>query len=280
MIQSKEEILIEVLPYIQKYEGKTFVVKYGGAAQTDDDLKKTFAKDVTLLKKIGINIIIVHGGGKEITQTASALGIETTFVNGHRYTDEKMVDVVKMVLAGKVNTDIVATINQNDGEAVGNIGVDNNLFIAERYKDNGEDIGLVGTITSVNISLITMLLNNKLMPVIAPIGVGTDGTIYNVNADLAAAAVATAVNAEKLVYLSDVEGVFAQKELVSSLTEAHAQELLSQGIISGGMIPKITSAFSTLHAGVNKVHMIDGRKKHSLLLEIFTDEGIGTELIR
>ena len=235
---------------------------------------------MTLLKKIGINIIIVHGGGKEITQTASALGIETTFVNGHRYTDEKMVDVVKMVLAGKVNTDIVATINQNDGEAVGISGVDNNLFIAERYKDNGEDIGLVGTITSVNISLITMLLNNKLMPVIAPIGVGTDGTIYNVNADLAAAAVATAVNAEKLVYLSDVEGVFAQKELVSSLTEAHAQELLSQGIISGGMIPKITSAFSTLHAGVNKVHMIDGRKKHSLLLEIFTDEGIGTELIR
>lgn len=279
MAQSKEEILIEALPYIQKYEGKTFVVKYGGAAQTETELKQRFAKDVTILKKIGINIVIVHGGGKEITDTAYKLGIETQFVNGHRFTDQKMVDVVQMVLAGKINKEIVNLINQNDGEAVGISGVDNTLLTAEKYLEDGEDIGLVGKIVNVNVPFIQMFLSSKLMPVIAPFGVGIDGTIYNVNADLAAAAVASALKAEKLVYLSDVEGVIANKQLVSTLTEQYARELFSDGIISGGMIPKIKSAFSTLHSGVKKVHMIDGRKKHSLLLEIFTDEGIGTELV-
>lgn len=279
MPQSKEEILIEALPYIQKYEGKTFVVKYGGAAQTETELKQRFAKDVTILKKIGINIVIVHGGGKEITDTAYKLGIETQFINGHRYTDKKMVDVVQMVLAGKINKEIVNLINQNDGESVGISGVDNNLLTAEKYLEDGEDIGLVGKIVDVNVSFLKMFLTNKLMPVIAPFGVGTDGTIYNVNADLAAAAVASALKAEKLVYLSDVEGVIANKQLVSTLTEQNARELFGEGIINGGMIPKVKSAFSTLHSGVKKVHMIDGRKKHSLLLEIFTDEGIGTELV-
>jgi acetylglutamate kinase len=279
MNQSKEEILIEALPYIQKYEGKTFVVKYGGAAQTETELKQRFAKDVTILKKIGINIVIVHGGGKEITDTAYKLGIETQFVNGHRFTDKKMVDVVQMALAGKINKEIVNLINQNDGEAVGISGVDNTLLTAEKYFEDGQDIGLVGHIVDVNIPFLQMFLTNRLMPVIAPFGVGTDGTIYNVNADLAAAAVASALKAEKLVYLSDVEGVIANKQLVSTLTEQNARELFGEGIISGGMIPKVKSAFSTLHAGVKKVHMIDGRKKHSLLLEIFTDEGIGTELV-
>ncbi len=279
MPQSKEEILIEALPYIQKYEGKTFVVKYGGAAQTEPELKQRFAKDVTILKKIGINIVIVHGGGKEITDTAYKLGIETQFVNGHRFTDKKMVDVVQMVLAGKINKEIVNLINQNDGESVGISGVDNNLLTAEKYMEDGEDIGLVGKIVNVNVPFIQMFLSNRLMPVIAPFGVGTDGTVYNVNADLAAAAVASALKAEKLFYLSDVEGVIANKQLVSTLTEQNARELFGDGIISGGMIPKVKSAFSTLHSGVKKVHMIDGRKKHSLLLEIFTDEGIGTELV-
>ncbi|MFA6457199.1 MAG: acetylglutamate kinase [Bacteroidota bacterium] len=279
MPQTKEEILIEALPYIQKYEGKTFVVKYGGAAQTETELKQQFAKDVTILKKIGINIVIVHGGGKEITDTAYKLGIETQFVNGHRFTDKKMVEVVQMVLAGKINKEIVNLINQNDGESVGISGVDNNLLTAEKYLEDGEDIGLVGKIVDVNIPFLQMFLSNKLMPVIAPFGVGTDGTIYNVNADLAAAAVASALKAEKLVYLSDVEGVIANKQLVSTLTEQNARELFGEGVISGGMIPKVKSAFSTLHSGVKKVHMIDGRKKHSLLLEIFTDEGIGTELV-
>lgn len=279
MSLSKEEILIEALPYIQKYEGKTFVVKYGGAAQTEAELKQRFAKDVTILKKIGINIVIVHGGGKEITDTAYKLGIETQFVNGHRFTDKKMVDVVQMVLAGKINKEIVNLINQNDGEAVGISGVDNTLLTAEKYLEDGQDIGLVGKIVAVNIPFLQMFLTNKLMPVIAPFGVGTDGTIFNVNADLAAAAVASALKAEKLVYLSDVEGVIANKQLVSTLTEQNARELFGDGIINGGMIPKVKSAFSTLHSGVKKVHMIDGRKKHSLLLEIFTDEGIGTELV-
>lgn len=279
MPQSKEEILIEALPYIQKYEGKTFVVKYGGAAQTEPELKQRFAKDVTILKKIGINIVIVHGGGKEITDTAYKLGIETQFVNGHRFTDKKMVDVVQMVLAGKINKEIVNLINQNDGESVGISGVDNNLLTAEKYMEDGEDIGLVGKIVNVNVPFIQMFLSNRLMPVIAPFGVGTDGTVYNVNADLAAAAVSSALKAEKLFYLSDVEGVIANKQLVSTLTEQNARELFGDGIISGGMIPKVKSAFSTLHSGVKKVHMIDGRKKHSLLLEIFTDEGIGTELV-
>lgn len=279
MPQTKEEILIEALPYIQKYEGKTFVVKYGGAAQTETELKQRFAKDVTILKKIGINIVIVHGGGKEITDIAYKLGIETQFVNGHRFTDKKMVDIVQMVLAGKINKEIVNLINQNDGESVGISGVDNNLLTAEKYFEDGEDIGLVGQIVDVNIPFLQMFLTNKLMPVIAPFGVGRDGTVYNVNADLAAAAVASALKAEKLVYLSDVEGVIANKQLVSTLTEQNARELFGDGIISGGMIPKVKSAFSTLHAGVKKVHMIDGRKKHSLLLEIFTDEGIGTELV-
>ena len=279
MKQTKEEILIEALPYIQKYEGKTFVVKYGGAAQTDAELKQRFAKDVTILKKIGINIIIVHGGGKEITETAYKLGIESQFVNGHRFTDKKMVDVVMMVLAGKINKEIVTLINKNDGEAIGLSGVDNNLLTAEKYLEEGVDIGFVGKITNVNVPFIQLILANKLMPVIAPFGVDADGTIYNVNADLAAASVASALKAEKLVYLSDVEGVFAKEELISTLKEQHARELVSDGIINGGMIPKVKSAYATLHSGVNKVHMIDGRKKHSLLLEIFTDEGIGTELV-
>ena len=279
MKQSKEEILIEALPYIQKYEGKTFVVKYGGAAQTDETLKKLFAKDVTILKKIGINIVIVHGGGKDITDIAYKLGIESQFVDGHRYTDKKTVDVVQMVLAGKINKEIVNLINQNDGEAVGLSGVDNTLLLAEKYLEDGQDIGLVGKIEKVNIPFIELLLHHHLMPVIAPFGVGADGTVYNVNADLAAGAVASALKSEKLFYLSDIEGVIAKEKLISSLKEQFARELVSEGAINGGMIPKVKSAFSTLHSGVNKVHIIDGRKQHSLLLEIFTDEGIGTELV-
>jgi acetylglutamate kinase len=279
MIQSKEEVLIEALPYIQKYEGKTFVVKYGGAAMTDERLKEMFAQDVTILKKIGINIVIVHGGGKEITDIAGQLGIETRFVNGQRYTDEKMVSVVQMVLAGKINKDIVALINHYDGEAVGLSGIDNLLLQAEKYMEDGVDLGLVGTITHVNVQFLQLFLSNKLMPVIAPIGVDALGTIYNVNADIAAGAVATALKAEKLFYMSDIEGVMADGTLVSTLTELHAQELVTEGAISGGMIPKVKSAFSTLHSGVSKVHIIDGRKPHSLLLEIFTDEGVGTQIV-
>ncbi|MBM4162025.1 MAG: acetylglutamate kinase [Ignavibacteria bacterium] len=272
-------MLIEALPYIQTYEGKTFVIKYGGAVMTDDRLKQTFAKDVTILRKIGINIVIVHGGGKEITDTAAALGIGTTFVDGQRYTDDKMIEVVLMVLAGLINKEIANLINTNGGNAVGLCGVDNLLLKARKLSGNGSDLGLVGHITSVNVAFLNLLLQNGMMPVIAPIGVSEGGQIYNVNADLAAGAVAAALKAEKLVYLSDMEGVIVKNKRVSTLTKSEANNMIDEGAIFGGMIPKVRSAFDTLDAGVNKVHIVDGRIKHSLLLEIFTDEGIGTQMV-
>ena len=278
-VATKEEVLIKALPYIQTYEGKTFVIKYGGAVMTDEKLKQTFAKDVTILRKIGINMIIVHGGGKEITDTAAALGIGTRFVDGQRYTDEKMIEVVLMVLAGLVNKEIVSLINTNGGNAVGLCGVDNLLLKARKLSNNGTDLGLVGEIVWVNVSFLNLFLQNGMMPVIAPLGVGDGGQMYNINADLAAGAVAAALKAEKLVYLSDTEGILVNGKLISTLTKSKADKLISQGAIFGGMIPKVTSAFNTLDAGVNKVHIIDGRIKHSLLLEIFTDEGIGTQMI-
>jgi acetylglutamate kinase len=275
--QTKEEVLIKALPYIQTYEGKTFVIKYGGAAMRDERLKVTFAQDVTILRKIGINIIIVHGGGKDITDLASALNIESRFVDGQRYTDDKMVDVVLMVLAGKLNKEIVNLINSNGGNAIGLCGVDNGLLKAK--KESEKNLGLVGTVQSVNISFLNLLLNNGMMPVIAPLAVGEDNAILNINADLAAGAIASELKAEKLVYLSDIEGVLIDQKLISSLTQSEAESLIERGAIHGGMIPKVRSAFKTLNQGVRKVHIIDGRIKHSLLLEIFTDEGIGTQMI-
>jgi len=276
-IQTKEEVLIEALPYIQTYEGKTFVIKYGGAAMRDENLQESFAKDVTILRKIGINIIIVHGGGKDITDLASALNIPTRFVDGQRYTDERMVDVVLMVLAGKLNKEIVNLINTNGGNALGLCGMDNGLLKAKKITER--DLGLVGDVSYVNIGFLNLLLNNGMMPVVAPLAVGDDNKILNINADLAAGAIATALKAEKLVYLSDIEGVLVDKQLISSLTHAEAESLIERGAIHSGMIPKVRSAFTTLDAGVHKVHIIDGRIKHSLLLEIFTDEGIGTQMI-
>ena len=275
--QTKEDVLIEALPYIQTYESKTFVIKYGGAAMRDARLQASFAQDVTILRKIGINIIIVHGGGKDITDLASALNISTRFVDGQRYTDEKMVDVVLMVLAGKLNKEIVNLINTNGGNAVGLCGIDNGLLKAERITE--KDLGLVGDVKFVNTGFLNLLLNNGMMPVIAPLAVGDDNIILNINADLAAGAIATALKAEKLVYLSDIEGVLVDKQLISSLTHTESESLIVRGAIHCGMIPKVRSAFATLDAGVNKVHIIDGRIKHSLLLEIFTDEGVGTQMI-
>ena len=277
MKQTKEDVLIEALPYIQTYEGKTFIIKYGGAAMRDERLKVSFAQDVTILRKIGINIIIVHGGGKDITDLATALNIPTRFVDGQRYTDEKMVDVVLMTLAGRLNKEIVNLINTNGGNAVGLCGMDNGLLKARRITE--KDLGLVGDVSAVNTGFLNLLLNNGMMPVVSPLAVGEDNKILNINADLAAGAIATALQAEKLVYLSDIEGVLVDEQLVSSLTNAEAESLIERGAIHGGMIPKVRSAFATLDAGVKKVHIIDGRIKHSLLLEIFTDEGIGTQMI-
>jgi acetylglutamate kinase len=277
--KDKTEILIEALPYIQRYEGKTFVIKYGGAAMIDEKLKATFAQDVTLLKKIGIRIVIVHGGGKEITEIAGKLGIESRFVDGQRYTDAAMIEVVQMVLTGKTNKNIVARINQHDGNAVGCCGIDADLLRVRKFSDSGHDLGFVGEVTNVNTSYLNLLLNNSIMPVIAPLGVDANGQVYNINADVAAANIAAALQAEKLVFLSDVEGVMTQGNLIHSMTLEEANHLITTRIISNGMIPKITSAFNALKAGVQKVHMINGRVTHSLLLEIFTNEGIGTELV-
>jgi len=246
----------------------------------DEALRETFAQDVAILKKIGIKIVIVHGGGKEVTEMAGKLGIETKFVDGQRYTDDATMDVVQMVLAGKTNKDIVARINQHDGEAVGLCGADADLLKVRKSTPSGQDLGRVGEVVGVNVPFVNLLLNNGILPVIAPIGVDSNWQSYNVNADIAAASIAASLKAEKLVYLSDVEGVLVNESLVHSIYKEDARQLIESGVITDGMIPKIRSAFEALDAGVQKVHLIDGRVKHSLLLEIFTNEGVGTELVR
>jgi len=272
----KEDVLVEALPYIQQFEQTTFVVKYGGAVMTDENLKSMIAQDVTLLRKIGINVVVVHGGGKEITSLADKLNLDTTFVNGQRYTDESMRDVVQMVLAGLINKDIVRRINIHGGRAVGLSGIDANLITVKKVDDN---LGLVGTVTDVNSSFIINLLQNGYLPVIAPIGVDSEGTIHNVNADIAAGPIAASLNAIKLVYITDTDGVQINNERISHLTEAQAKKLIEDEIITGGMIPKVESALSAIDAGVQKVHIINGKIEHALLLEIFTKEGVGTEIV-
>jgi len=272
----KEDVLIEALPYIQQFEKTTFVVKYGGAVMKDENLKAMVAQDVTLLRKIGIDMVVVHGGGKEITSLAEKLDIKTKFVNGQRYTDEDMRDVVQMVLGGLINKDIVRRINIHGGRAVGVSGIDANLVTV---KPMNKDLGLVGEVTDVNASFIRNLLNNGYLPVIAPIGVDAEGTIYNVNADIAAGPIAASLSATKLVYMTDIDGVKINGKLASHLTQSEAQKYIADGTISGGMIPKVESALSALESGVQKVHIIDGRVEHALLLEIFTKEGIGTEIV-
>lgn len=280
-MMQKEEVLIEALPYIQTYEGKTFVIKYGGAAMTEQALKASFTKDVTLLRKIGINIVIVHGGGREITDLSTKLGIETEFINGQRKTNEETIKVVMMTLAGSLNKEITGLINQWGGNALGLCGVDNNLIKAQKQpNDDGVDLGLVGEVATVNVAFLNSLLSQGLIPVIAPVGVGESGELYNINADLAAGSIAQALKAEKLVYLSDTEGVIVEDKLASTLTQSRAEQLIEWGVIGGGMIPKVESAFDALNGGVHKVHFINGKVKHSLLLEIFTDEGVGTQIIR
>jgi acetylglutamate kinase len=242
----------------------------------DERLFGSFAQDVTLLTKIGIHIAIVHGGGKEITDLASRLGLASRFVDGQRYTDEEMMDVVRMVLVGKTNKDIVARINRHDGGAVGISGIDARLLSVRTL----EPLGLVGEIDAVNADFLTMLLDHGMLPVIAPVGVDAGGRPHNINADHAAARVAAALGAAKLVYLSDVEGVMAEGRLIHSLTRETAASMVAGGVIRDGMVPKVHSAFQAIDGGVAKVHLIDGRVPHAILLEIFTDAGIGTEIIR
>ncbi len=290
----KAKVLHEALPYIREFHGKVFVIKYGGSAMTREELRESFAKDVVLLKYVGINVVIVHGGGPQISTTLERFGIKPRFVGGMRKTDEETMHVVEMVLSGDVNKDIVALINRHSGEkvyAVGISGRDGRLLRAvklnkERYfREIGlpppsEDVGYVGEIVGVNVDLINSLIERNFIPVIAPVGVGEQGEAYNINADIAASEIARYIKAEKLIFLTDTEGVKDEKgELISSLSESKARELIEKGVIREGMIPKVKSALKALESGVRKVHIIDGRIQHSLLLEIFTQEGIGTEIV-
>jgi len=269
--------LIEALPYIQQFAGKIVVIKYGGSAMIDEALKKSFAKDVSLLQHLGLKIVIVHGGGREISELADKLQIESRFVQGRRVTDEKMLDVVKMVLAGKINKEIVCNLNRQNVKAIGISGQDGNLLKCRKhFLETGEDIGWVGEIIAVNTDILKDMLDDGFIPVIAPIGYDDDGNSYNVNADSAAGSIAAAFPSEKLIYLSDVPGLMLDGERIPRVSGERANAMIAAGQITAGMIPKVNSAFDTLHQGVKRVHMLDGRVEHSLLVEIYTDSGIGT----
>lgn len=286
---AKAEVLLEALPYIRRFSGKTVVIKYGGHAMIDAELKGSFAQDVALLKFIGINPVIVHGGGPQIGEMLTKLGIESAFVRGMRVTDQATMDVVEMVLAGSINKEIVNLINRCGGRAVGLSGKDDGFIVARRMMvpdpnapDGPKlDIGMVGEIRAINPSVIETLDRSDFIPVIAPIGVGTGGESYNINADLVAGEVAEAVRAEKLILLTDVDGIRgADGNVIRALESERAEQLIREGVIAAGMIPKVECCIKALRGGVNKTHIIDGRVRHSVLLEIFTDEGVGTEVNR
>ena len=286
----KAEVLMEVLPFIRRFYGKTFVIKYGGSAMTDEDLKDAFAQDIVLLKYVGINPVVVHGGGPQINEMLEKVGTPTQFVRGMRVTDQATMDIVEMVLVGKINKEIVNLINQHGGSAVGLSGKDGELIIARKMTvtvktDGGEpetvDIGMVGEIVGINPTIINSLDDNKFIPVIAPVGVGRKGETYNINADLVAGQIAEALSAEKLILLTDVEGVKDKDgELLSTLKVNQARKLIQDGVVGEGMIPKVECCMEALKGGVGKTHIIDGRVKHAVLLEIFTKEGVGTEVVR
>jgi acetylglutamate kinase len=286
---SKAEILLEAMPYMRRLQGQTLVIKYGGAAMKVDELKAGFAQDVTLLQFLGIHPVVVHGGGPQVSQMLAKMEIPTRFIEGMRVTDQSTMDVVEMVLAGKVNKEIVNLINSAGGRAVGLSGKDGLLLQAQKlefYRPRDHeppeiiDIGLVGEVTAVNADLIRTLQTQHFIPVIAPVGVGEQGETYNINADLVAGAVAAALNAAKLILLTDVPGVLdGQGRLVSSLTRRQAVTMMEDGSIAGGMLPKIRCCLEALDLGVGKAHILDGRAPHALLLEIFTDTGIGTEVV-
>ena len=278
----KAEVLVQALPYMRRFMGKTIVIKYGGHAMTDEPLRASFAVDVVLLKFIGLRPVIVHGGGPQIKSTLQRLGKESTFVEGLRVTDDETMDVVEMVLGGKVNREIVESIQQAGGRSVGLTGSDGALLRVRRKTVNGQDIGRVGEIVEVDSAVIDSLAESNFIPVVAPIGVDEEGLTYNVNADEAAGGLASALNSEKLILLTDVEGVLdAEGERISQLTVSETQKYLEEEVITGGMIPKVGCCLDALEKGVSRAHIVDGRILHALLLEIFTDDaGVGTLFLR
>ncbi len=277
----KAAVLIEALPYIREFEGKTVVVKYGGAAMLDPVLRRSTAEDIVLMKYVGMNPVLVHGGGPEINRRLKQLDVPSRFVNGLRVTDEETIGVVEMVLAGTINKEIVALINQAGGSAVGISGKDGNLIHAKKYEPaDGTDLGFVGEIVGVHYKIISVLCDAGMIPVIAPLATDANGGTWNVNADTAAGEIAAAVAAEKLVLLTDTPGILRDpkdpKSLFAQLCHREIVELTDEGVIAGGMIPKVEACLKALDYGVAKAHIIDGRVPHALLLEIFTDTGLGT----
>jgi acetylglutamate kinase len=275
------QVLMEALPYIQKYSGKIIVVKYGGNAMINEALKKAVMKDIVLLALVGIKVVLVHGGGPEISSMLDLMGKETKFIGGLRYTDAETAEVAAMVLAGKVNKSLVSLIQMHNGKAIGLCGLDGGMLQTEKMQ--GEvDLGFVGDITAVDISSITMALENGFVPVIATVGADKNGQTYNINADTAAAAIAGALKAEKLISMTDVRGLLKEKDsedsLITSLSIDEVPALMAEGIISGGMIPKIQSCVDGINSGIKEAAIIDGRVEHSILIELLSDEGIGTLL--
>lgn len=281
------KVLSEALPYLQRFSGRTVVIKYGGNAMIDEELKDSFARDMVMLKLVGINPVIVHGGGPQIAELLEKLNIESHFVNGMRVTTEETMDVVEMVLGGQVNKDIVNLINQNGGKAVGLTGADGQLLKARKLQVSSNtpdvqepeiiDIGHVGEVESVNVEVLSMLTNSNFIPVIAPIGTDNQGNSYNINADLVAGKVAEVLQAEKLVLLTNIAGLMNKEgEVLTGLSTEQVNELIADGTIYGGMLPKIRCALDAVHAGVTSTHIIDGRVPHATLLELFTDTGVGT----
>jgi len=287
---NKAKVLMEALPYLKRFAGSTIVVKYGGHAMADELLKESFAQDIVLLKYIGLNPVIVHGGGPQINETLKRYGIVSEFVRGMRVTDAATMAVVEMVLVGQVNKEVVGLINRHGGRAVGLCGKDGELLRAEKLLqevrgDDGQmeriDIGFVGDVVQVNQELIHTLEQSKFIPVIAPVGVGADGESYNINADVVAGRVAAALGAEKLILLTDVQGVKDKSgSLLASISVKEMQRLIDDESIVGGMIPKVECCAEALQGGVKKAHIIDGRVEHAVLLEIFTDKGVGTEIVK
>ncbi len=278
----KANVLIEALPYIQRFNRKIIVVKYGGSAMVDDELKKNVIKDVTLLKLVGFKPIIVHGGGKEISSWVKKAGMEPKFINGLRVTDAPTMEIAEMVLS-RVNKGLVQMVEELGVKAIGISGKDGRLLNVEKKLSDGEDIGFVGEITNVNADILYDLLEKDYLPIVCPIGMDEKFQTYNINADDAACAIATAVHAEKLAFLTDIEGVYRDKEdkstLISELTVDEAKELIGGGTIGGGMLPKLNNCIDAIENGVSRVHILDGRILHCLLLEIFTNKGIGTAIL-
>jgi acetylglutamate kinase len=283
-VLEKANVLIEALPYIRAFNGNTVVIKYGGSAMLDPEINKTIVQDMVLLKLVGLKPVIVHGGGPEINSMLKRLDIKSEFINGLRVTTKETMEVVEMVLAGKVNKQIVEMISGQGGSAVGLTGKDGKIIHAKKIVKDGADLGFVGEIEKVNTSLIHTLIDNGFIPVIAPIGSDSEGNTYNINADYAAVAIAAALKAEKLVFLTDVEGVLKDKEdastLISYLNDEEARGYIESGIIAGGMIPKVECCMEAIEKGVSMVHILDGRQGHALVLEIYTHSGIGTMMYK